>query len=458
MHPTVGDGGAGRAVPQFPPAAAAAPLPPSPQHGAAWAGSPGARWSSATAQRHGGGWLWGGRSPFQPRAQTENKLHSRYKEQPPKHPRDSGELGTGGQGQRALLRPLLGIWGTGLGVPLGAGSGEAEARVGPALFQQKNLQCVRGAGSVTTAMPRGPGASPCHPCRAEGGRRGAQGAAGAPRARGARVGLWLGLLVTDLPREGKDGEAGQLRAFSRLPRRWQDRGLVPEEPEVPKPTRGEDAALEPAAAVPAPALLGAAVPGERHAHHGEHAGHRWVSVELGGVSVPAKLPGTESPTALPGGCPCCAPQGRTGPASLGDPRTVHPGLHNHGGSPDTTQPGWEWGWCWETGPGCPRESPAEPCPKGHSRSPARTPRTLFPEVGSGPRWHPHGSLGCAATSWPGAAPAEGAGTEEQEDVAGPRCGREEVGAGPCACPENFPRNAAGYMAPRVHVVVTSPRR
>eukprot|EP00075_Anas_platyrhynchos_P032965 XP_027322218.1 dipeptidase 1 isoform X2 [Anas platyrhynchos] len=63
---------------------------PSPQHGAAWAGSPGARWSSATAQRHGGGWLWGGRSPFQPRAQTENKLHSRYKEQPPKHPRDSG--------------------------------------------------------------------------------------------------------------------------------------------------------------------------------------------------------------------------------------------------------------------------------------------------------------------------------------------------------------------------------
>lgn len=336
MHPTVGDGVQAGQCLSFPPWQQQHRCPTTaPQHGAAWAGSPGARWSSATAQRHGGGWLWGGRSPFQPRAQTENKLHSRYKEQPPKHPRDSGELGTGGQGQRALLRPLLGIWGTGLGVLLGAGSGEAEARVGPALFQQKNLQCVRGAGSVTTAMPRGPGASPCHPCRAGGGRRGAQGAAGAPRAWGARVGLWPGLLVTDLPREGKDGEARQLRAFSRLPRRWQDRGLVPEEPEVPEPTRGEDAALEPTAAVPAPALLGAAVPGERHAHHGDHAGHRWVSVELGGGLGSCKTPRHRKPHGPAGGMPVlCAPgthgAGLVGGSPHGAPGAAQPrGIPGH---------------------------------------------------------------------------------------------------------------------------------
>lgn len=187
IHPTVGDGARAGQCLSFPPQqqqhrwpCCPTAAPPAlgvgqPGHGAA--GRAGARPPPSTKAGAGSGVAGARSSPARRHTSRKTYCTAATGSSHPSVPGTAVSWGQGDRGSGPCRDPPPGTWGTGLGCQRGAGgagSGEAEARVGPALFQQKNLRCVTGAGSVTTAMSRGPGASPCHPRRAGGGRRGAQ--------------------------------------------------------------------------------------------------------------------------------------------------------------------------------------------------------------------------------------------------------------------------------------------
>lgn len=152
-------------------------------------------WCSAPARSHDGGWLWGGRSPFQPctARKPEHIFQNHDGEQLPECSRAGGELGTGVPGSVSCQTPWHeghGAGGVSMGLEVpGWGGGcwdrKAKEGMGAALFpSRKNLCCVRGAGSITTAMrvPMSPRAALQRPSRCP-------GTAGVV-VQGARVGLW----------------------------------------------------------------------------------------------------------------------------------------------------------------------------------------------------------------------------------------------------------------------------